>query len=841
MIDKITAENLRWAYRKLKAHYFFQQKRIDIIDKIVHFEGELETQPDMFQCMHDYLNGLVDSSNYVNLSSDVIGILKMPKKDAFSQKHGKPYIDSYNDFIDLPISFLILDVLFSLNLIEALEKRNISSFAYSPSTYFARTNDRLRNNFLFEHYWNGYRKWAKIPEHSYLQNEDSERTIIKIDLEKCFYHASFNFRSLIDRLKIANDISFIMGSIYRLYSTIILKERYNQSKSPGESVLPVGLLSSPLILNFLLHDVDKSFHSVPGVISYGRYVDDIILVIEEYDPHREFDSFVRDSFAKIVGKGNGKYRIEKCGMLLSDLPINDSKIQLRHLSNGDMKDIDWSVLGTPSFIDDFSDFNFDEMQFRADDVDLDIVRSFINTQRIKNEEKFLRSIKNYSPSELLNIHEHWFDIFRMLSSKTDYEAIREEIESSIKNAIDSISSFDETMETELRSFLNFELNFAIEKCLMPASELAYMLNVTDKDVQNAIPLALKDDIFIPFHFSIAHISYFLSMRALGLKDSLKEETVKFYKRLNRLENIDDFLIELASLRKNGSFVELQMPDDEVKEFTIALGCLSMEAFHGNGDIDKYVAHFGRLGKYSLADLLIIADEAKKSDARYLVLPEFAVKKDDLLPLVKYCERKKISLICGVEHFEVAGHAHNITCVFDALTHLVFLKPKNYLPLKEKQIIEKKGFSYSEPDEKLYLLIEIGDFAYSTMTCFEATNIKDRAMLAGQIDCLFLPAYNPDTSYFSNIVDSFCRDASIYIAQANCNAFGDSKIRRPSKSAMADVVKIKGGINNYCVVGALELKNLHDAHDEYLKAEEAVSDYSNDNFKPLSAGNTHKPS
>lgn len=94
-----------------------------------------------------------------------------------------------------------------------------------------------------------------------------------------------------------------------------------------------------------------------------------------------------------------------------------------------------------------------------------------------------------------------------------------------------------------------------------------------------------------------------------------------------------------------------------------------------------------------------------------------------------------------------------------------------------------------------------------MTCFEATSIKDRALLCDLIEILYMPVFNRDTFYFSNIVSSFVRDASCFIAQSNSNLYGDSRISGPYGQVFLDVVKLKGGLNNYFVVGEIDLNEL----------------------------------
>ena len=140
-----------------------------------------------------------------------------------------------------------------------------------------------------------------------------------------------------------------------------------------------------------------------------------------------------------------------------------------------------------------------------------------------------------------------------------------------------------------------------------------------------------------------------------------------------------------------------------------------------------------------------------------------------------------------------------------------------------------------------------------MTCFEATSIHDRALLSDKIEVLYMPIFNKDTFYFSNIVSSFVRDASCFIAQANSNQFGDSRISGPFRQVKIDIAKLKGGLNNYFVIGDIELGAVCEKNVKGMDLEDCIDNndcfeiYNDEEFqtklttfkeidvKPLSAG------
>ena len=261
--------------------------------------------------------------------------------------------------------------------------------------------------------------------------------------------------------------------------------------------------------------------------------------------------------------------------------------------------------------------------------------------------------------------------------------------------------------------------------------------------------------------------------------------------------------------------------------------------------------------YGYKEIIRLVHESVKNKAKYILFPEFTLLEEHVFDLIRICKKLGLSVVIGLAHvFEKTGippTAKNYTLIYDNLMGIAILREKNYLPPDEKFLIAKHGYSYTEKAMPEYVIFHNVIMTYSSMTCYEMTSIIDRALLANNIEVLFLPVYNKDTNYFSNIVYSFSRDASCFIAQSNHNEFGDSRITAPMKQLYSDVVKIKGGENNYSVVGKIKLKELRDNleafdsilselddaiffdKDEIKNLEREYKNTKKKNFKPLSAG------
>lgn len=69
--------------------------------------------------------------------------------------------------------------------------------------------------------------------------------------------------------------------------------------------------------------------------------------------------------------------------------------------------------------------------------------------------------------------------------------------------------------------------------------------------------------------------------------------------------------------------------------------------------------------------------------------------------------------------------------------------------------------------------------------------------------------NTDIAYFSTIIESLCRDLHCYCIQANSSGPGDSRVLRPSRSDLRDIIKTKGGKNPCILAADIDIKALRE--------------------------------
>ncbi len=233
-----------------------------------------------------------------------------------------------------------------------------------------------------------------------------------------------------------------------------------------------------------------------------------------------------------------------------------------------------------------------------------------------------------------------------------------------------------------------------------------------------------------------------------------------------------------------------------------------------GTSDPDVGRYGRLMR------LLNTITGSPSCPNYLVLPELSVPPRWFMSIALKLRVRRTSLICGVEYLrrKRRGITTVSNQVWASLLHdglgfpslVVYRQDKQQAALHEEAGLWNVGgaclvprMTWGSPP----ILIH-GDFHFALLICSELTNIQYRADLRGEIDAIFIVEWNQDTETFSPIVETAAIDIHTYVIQCNNHQYGDSRIRGPyKKSWKRDIVRVKGGIDDYFVIARLDVAAL----------------------------------
>lgn len=291
---------------------------------------------------------------------------------------------------------------------------------------------------------------------------------------------------------------------------------------------------------------------------------------------------------------------------------------------------------------------------------------------------------------------------------------------------------------------------------------------------------------------------------------------------NRIDNIDTLV-----LYKNDSIekVKIAVTSFEVKSETF----MSMITQTDDPDTTRYNRISNLLNEILRCDV--------KPD--YVILPELAIPTNWFMSFAKMLQKKGICLISGVEYLHKKDDnniVHNQ--VWSALSHdgldfpsyIIYKQDKTKAAYNEEKVLcqsRQKEIKAEKPWDNPPI-IQHGDFYFSELICSQLTNIKYRSYLRGKVDALFLPEWNRDLTSFNALVESSALDIHAYIIQCNNRAYGDSRIRAPFKEDWKrDIVRVKGGCNDYFVVGEIDIDSLKRFQSDHRPSEKT--------FKPFPDG------
>ncbi len=204
---------------------------------------------------------------------------------------------------------------------------------------------------------------------------------------------------------------------------------------------------------------------------------------------------------------------------------------------------------------------------------------------------------------------------------------------------------------------------------------------------------------------------------------------------------------------------------------------------------------------------------------YFCFGELSIPREWLFVLTSYFSLARVSLIAGVEYEagSRSGTLQNPAYLFLRNRNLgypstyVFRQHKtNPAPLEEQLLWQVGNYKLLGPKPSQLPIYVHGNFYFGVLLCSELTDAEIHRHFRGHVDALFCLEWNRDLETFSSLVESTAQTIHAYIVQVNNRLYGDSRIRAPFKEKYKrDLVRLRGGIHDYFVVGELPIQKLRD--------------------------------
>lgn len=226
---------------------------------------------------------------------------------------------------------------------------------------------------------------------------------------------------------------------------------------------------------------------------------------------------------------------------------------------------------------------------------------------------------------------------------------------------------------------------------------------------------------------------------------------------------------------------------------------------------------------------------------YVLLPELCVPRRWVTSLVNRLLQKGISLVAGVEYERSADGKKVCNEAVLALTDdrlgfpsavVIWQAKPAPAPAEEYLLLTLHGVELERPLQvQPFLVYRHRGLDLAVLVCSELQDIRCRAALRAEVDCLMVLAWNRDLDTFSALVESAALDVHAYIALVNNRRYGDGRLRVPAKKAHErDLCRIRGGREDYAVLVEIDIEKLRQFQS---RAKNWTSD--SDPFKPVPQG------
>lgn len=310
-----TGTEIETAYRKLKSYVYYEKTDLRLRERLAKFEcsDKFEANLQAVQQVADAAKPAADRRFKRWLRQ--IGCRVVPKKLgppraatlAADESGGKfitnvtsapsVSVETVNYFFDGPIELHLIAVLWLMR-----EGRHLDA-KFLPECCGSRLSPRLHEENddslqLFTKYHEQYSRWRDTGIRKAKQLLVEERrsvAILGLDLREYFYRVAIDFDQVREALQATGalrdeaallDCIEAIGVAYRDCIAPLLS-RTHPDLAESEPGLPIGLCSSLVLANWYLQDFDAAVLKAVRPAYYGRYVDDILLVVSaSQDPNK---------------------------------------------------------------------------------------------------------------------------------------------------------------------------------------------------------------------------------------------------------------------------------------------------------------------------------------------------------------------------------------------------------------------------------------------------------------------------------------------------------------------------------------------------------------------------
>lgn len=348
-------DRVKVAYKKLKQMVYYDKHPLTLRKRLAEFECEGDLD-DRLRMVTKVVEAEAPHKNaeftawLAEIRFDVIpkGVQAPPKIDDAQGSYltnltSAPVhkVSKVNYMFDGPVELHLLSVLWLM--IEGPEyDHTLSEHCWGSRLYKSVGDDEDHSASLFKKYHEVYAKWRDSgiqKARELLSKEGQSVCVVGLDVQEYYYRIEIDWESLRHQIKrpvpsnlleaFCMEREIVGAKLFRCIEEVC--KSYREKLSPMLAVthpdlpkratcLPIGLCASPVIANWYLKEFDDAVLEKVRPAYYGRYVDDILLVVPMSKPPEETDPIFSFMEQILIRTGILKWQTEEARFELTSRP-----------------------------------------------------------------------------------------------------------------------------------------------------------------------------------------------------------------------------------------------------------------------------------------------------------------------------------------------------------------------------------------------------------------------------------------------------------------------------------------------------------------------------------------
>ena len=826
------------AYKKFRTKVYYENTLLYLKQKLYDFDNnEKDNTSNVINRVHEILNIYEkDKKAFDEKIAKEVEILIYPKKiieerknsDDDNTEESECYIESTMPVINCPIEYYVIDMIVCMYLVKEIEyfrepeKRN--SYTYSINENFFNESSELEFNIksklMFNSYSYGYSKWYNNAKKVIMENIGKNVPVIvfKADYNSFYFNNGISFKEpqFRDLSEDCKCFLNILKNIIRVYTKKLKSTLINLSYAL-EYCVPVGFSSSLILAELMTKKFDdeilKEKKNDDKFLYYGRYADDMLFVYKYDNSNKEIENYLKcySTFKQKLNEQKGSSSI------ITDI----GQIQ------GSLKLMNTFCTSIVNF-NDRMDIIFEEEKYKTEAIDAFTKPKSFKLRRLLMDEyegynhiDFEKQSKEYSEIDrLINslfcgntclVHyKLWLDIIKYLNVRNN--GLKEIF---LKKAEDCTENL-KILDGDIKRYKN-EKKVKSDVCKSLSNIINFAKTVKENKKVNV--KADSDGIITLYDLILADEN---NDNELMNNNLCKKKINQYNNCKENFVNLNGF-IEMPEIKVeecNENLVNIYINGKQNSKKTVLKIGLLVNKIDDNEIIDTIVDNKKYENDVFFEKIKNAFREASKNEVDYLVAHECYLPASWVDLAAYFCEKYKISFICGLQYENCENTCKNKICVLQYVESSpycnvipIIREKNNYSPHEDINFVSNKKEVRNKKD-KLNYIIHTDSVNYTTFLCYELTDLNQRAMYKDKVDCVFVPVMNRDTEYFENIINSYSRDIFAYIIQSNSAIYKGTAIYAPFNSDNKIIASGNGGVNNRLIVDEIKIKALREYKNTY---------------------------